>query len=149
MRLAPARFIVALALGGLAACGSKAAPAEAFEGSPLRTQTQRNGLVIEVMRDGEGEAAQDGDAATIVYRVETDAGQVVGSGEARELQLVIGTDNNVVEGLEMGVVGMKAKELRRITVPPRLGYRGKANTGFPPDADLVFSVELMRLSPSP
>lgn len=148
MSRALASLAVTLALGCMTACGDKPAPAEAFDADPLRTQTERSGLIIEVIKDGEGESAKEGDSASIVYRVETDAGQVVGSGEARELSLVVGKDKHLVEGLQMGIVGMKPRELRRIIVPPRLGYRGKANTGFPPDADLVFSVELMRLSPS-
>lgn len=141
--------LVVLAALSLPACGDKPAPAEAFDGEPVRVETPRNGLVLEVMREGEGDSAKEGDSATIVYRVKTEDGQVVGSGEARELTFLVGKDKNLVDGLQMGVVGMRPTELRTITVPPPLGYRGRANTGFPPDANLVFSVELKRLSPSP
>ena len=52
----------------------------------------------------------------------------------------------VIRGWEEGIKGMKAGEIRRLIIPPELGYghRGAGNL-IPPDATLLFEVELLRI----
>eukprot|EP00286_Rhodomonas_abbreviata_P019494 CAMPEP_0181301570 /NCGR_PEP_ID=MMETSP1101-20121128/7495_1 /TAXON_ID=46948 /ORGANISM="Rhodomonas abbreviata, Strain Caron Lab Isolate" /LENGTH=209 /DNA_ID=CAMNT_0023406885 /DNA_START=11 /DNA_END=640 /DNA_ORIENTATION=- len=63
--------------------------------------------------------------------------------------------NQVIPGLEIGLVGMKAGESRRLYVPSALGYkeRGVCLEGkgclVPPDTDLVYDVTLIRVAPAP
>lgn len=54
----------------------------------------------------------------------------------------------VVAGLEEGVKGMRIGERRLLTIPPWLAY-GKDGRApkIPPDATLVFDVELVDLRP--
>jgi FKBP-type peptidyl-prolyl cis-trans isomerase FkpA len=48
----------------------------------------------------------------------------------------------VIEGFDQGVVGMKVGGLRRLIVPPTMGY-GPARLGpIPPNSTLLFEVEL-------
>jgi FKBP-type peptidyl-prolyl cis-trans isomerase FkpA len=49
----------------------------------------------------------------------------------------------VIKGWEQGVVGMKVGGLRRIVVPPDLGYGMQALGAVPANATLVFEVELL------
>jgi FKBP-type peptidyl-prolyl cis-trans isomerase len=58
--------------------------------------------------------------------------------------LVLQSDE-LIEGLQAGVIGMRAGELRRITVPPRLGYQSRRVGAIPRDATLRFDVELVRI----
>jgi FKBP-type peptidyl-prolyl cis-trans isomerase FkpA len=52
----------------------------------------------------------------------------------------------VILGFELGVPGMRIGGLRRIVVPPSLGY-GESRVGqIPPNATLLFEVELLAIN---
>src|SRR5687767_1760280 len=53
----------------------------------------------------------------------------------------------VIRGFDQGVTGMKAGGLRRVVIPPDLGY-GSAGSGgvIPPNATLVFDIELREVA---
>lgn len=53
----------------------------------------------------------------------------------------------VVEGWDRGLVGMNEGGLRRLVIPPSLAY-GAARTGsIPPNATLLFDIELITVQP--
>jgi len=50
----------------------------------------------------------------------------------------------VIQGWDIGVVGMRVGGLRRLIVPASMAYgRGGAGTSIPPNASLVFDIELV------
>lgn len=52
-----------------------------------------------------------------------------------------GTDT--IPGFAQGVVGMRVGGLRRVVIPPSLGYGATARTGIPANSTLIFEIELL------
>lgn len=112
--------------------------------------TNPSGLKILVTKPAspEDSAAKAGDTVWVHYTGKLTNGTKFDSsldrGEPIELQLGAG---RVIKGWEEGLIGIKLGEKRTLTIPPDLGYgaRGAGNGVIPPNATLVFDVELVGL----
>lgn len=113
----------------------------------------RPGVEHRVERVGAGRLAYPGDTVELHYTASI-AGQHKPFDNSRDhgrpLRMTIGA-GEVIAGLELGVTGMAEGETRRIEVPSYLAY-GQRGAGslIPPDADLIYTVELLRIDkPNP
>jgi FKBP-type peptidyl-prolyl cis-trans isomerase len=98
-----------------------------------------SGIDIEDVAVGDGPVAERGRLVTVRWRGTLNRGDPFGEGQ---VSFPAG-GREVVAGLSRGVIGMRVGGLRRLRVSPHLGYRDQAVPGVPPNAVLVFEVELL------
>jgi hypothetical protein len=55
---------------------------------------------------------------------------------------------SVITGWEVGLPGMKVGGVRRLVVPPSYGYGSTRYASIPPNATLIFDIELVALAPT-
>ena len=103
---------------------------------------------IETLQQGSGEAAKTGDLVTVHYTGTLENGTKFDSSVDRgtPFDFTLG-QNRVIQGWELGVLGMKVGEKRKLTIPSELGY-GSQGAGelIPPNATLIFEVELLKIN---
>ena len=56
-------------------------------------------------------------------------------------QFTVGS--GVIQGFSQGVNGMKVGGKRRVTMPPSLAYGAQGSGSIPPNATLIFEIELL------
>jgi FKBP-type peptidyl-prolyl cis-trans isomerase FkpA len=109
------------------------------------TTTTASGLIIEDIREGDGDAAVAGKYVTVHYTGWlTDETKFDSSKDRDEpFEFALGA-RHVIAGWDEGVQGMRVGGVRKLTIPPSLGYGARGAGGvIPPNATLVFEVELL------
>lgn len=101
-------------------------------------------LKVEEMKVGNGAEAADGKMVTVHYTGWLTNGTKFDSSVDRGTPFVFPLGKgSVIKGWDQGVKGMKVGGKRKLTIPPSLGY-GEGGVGpIPPNATLVFEVELL------
>lgn len=109
------------------------------------TQMTDSGLKFEDTTVGNGAVASKGQTVSVHYTGWLENGTKFDSSKDRnepfEFKLGAG---QVIRGWDEGVAGMKIGGVRRLTIPPQLGYGDRGAGGvIPPKATLIFEVELL------
>lgn len=103
------------------------------------------GLYLRTVRPGDGDAAEAGDRVVVHYEGWLPDGTRFESSRARHepLEVPVGMDV-LIDGWDLGIVGMRVGELRRLVVPAALAYGDRGSPGVvPPDTPLLFEIELL------
>jgi FKBP-type peptidyl-prolyl cis-trans isomerase len=111
----------------------------------MSSSTTASGLVIEEIIVGEGAEANAGQEVTVHYTGWLTDGKKFDSSKDRDDPFVFPLGaGRVIKGWDEGVQGMKVGGTRKLTIPAALGYGARGAGGvIPPDATLVFEVELL------
>ncbi|GIW73889.1 MAG: hypothetical protein KatS3mg103_0411 [Phycisphaerales bacterium] len=115
-----------------------------FAGPPIELG---DGLVIREIKLGQSDQAVKPGATVVVHYtgVLADTGEQFDSSRDRGQPARFKLDpGSLIEGFVQGLIGMRAGGIRRLEIPAELAYgkQGSPPT-IPPDADLVFEVELL------
>lgn len=113
----------------------------------LKEEAEAN-LKIEDLKEGDGPAAKTGDTLVLHYTGWLKDGAKFDSSydHKQAFSFMLGA-GQVIRGWDKGLVGMKAGGKRKLTIPPELGYGEQGSGQIPPNATLVFEVELLRIEP--
>lgn len=103
-------------------------------------------LVIQDIHEGDGAEAKEGATVTVQYvGVSWSTGKEFDSswdrGEPATFPL-----ENVIEGWQQGIPGMKEAGRRRLIIPPDLAYGSNPPPGIAPNETLVFVIDLIKAS---
>ena len=110
--------------------------------------TTESGLQIEEIKLGDGDTAVSGQLVSVHYTGWLTDGRKFDSSKDRDeaFEFPLGR-RNVIAGWDEGVQGMRVGGIRKLTIPPQLGYGARGAGGvIPPNATLVFEVELLNVS---
>jgi len=105
-------------------------------------------LGIQDLQVGTGPEAKNGDVITVHYTGTLTDGtkfdSSVDGGKPFVFQLGV---SNVITGWHLGLEGMRVGGVRKLTIPSELAYgvRGGGNGAIPPNATLIFQVELLEI----
>ena len=114
----------------------------------MSTTTTQSGLKIEEIKLGEGETATSGQFVSVHYTGWLTDGSKFDSSKDRDepFEFSLG-QRMVIAGWDEGVQGMRVGGIRKLTIPPQLGYGARGAGGvIPPNATLVFEVELLEIN---
>ncbi len=104
-----------------------------------------SGLRYQIIQKGEGKKAEKGNMVSVHYKGQLADGTVFDSSYKRNapLDFQVGV-GQVIAGWDEGICLLNVGDKARLVIPSDLGY-GSAGAGgvIPPDATLVFDVELM------
>lgn len=116
--------------------------------SQSAAQTLEGGVQIQDAVLGNGSEAKSGDTIAVNYTGYLENGQKFDSSYDRNKPFIFQLGaGQVIQGWDIGVAGMKEGGKRRIFIPSNLAYgeQGAGNGAIPPNANLVFDVELLSI----
>ena len=104
-------------------------------------------LIIDDITIGTGVAAEEGDTISVHYIGTLDSGQQFDNSYLKGVPFtyIVG-DKKVIEGWDLGVVGMKIGGQRILVIPPELAYGNKDVGPIPANSTLVFAIELLEIN---
>jgi peptidylprolyl isomerase len=143
-------FAITIAVSGCQNSATRSFPQQtSYPGDPtsMEKQVTKSGLEYIDQVIGTGAEPKTGDKVTVHYTGYLTDGKKFDSSVDRNkpFTFVIGL-GQVIKGWDEGVASMKVGGKRKLLIPANLGYGMRGAGGvIPPNADLVFDVELISI----
>jgi FKBP-type peptidyl-prolyl cis-trans isomerase len=141
-----AALVGAAGMGGLSGCNKKTESGAPAAATGAAAPQNGSGLMIEEVKTGEGALATKGKMVSVHYTGTLTNGTKFDSSldRGQPIEFLLGA-GQVIKGWDQGIEGMKVGGKRKLTIPPELGYGARGTPGgpIPPNATLVFDVELV------
>ena len=101
---------------------------------------------FEIITEGSGSVAANGDVLVVDYEGKLKSGRVFDSSYERgePFEFTLG-NGEVIEGWEEGIAGMRVGEKRVLYIPSSMGYGADGYGSIPGSAGLQFTVELIEI----
>ncbi|WP_415908546.1 FKBP-type peptidyl-prolyl cis-trans isomerase [Oleiharenicola sp. Vm1] len=128
------------------------------ENKNVKELSGSNGLRYEVVKEGKGQIAKEGQVAKIHLVGAFTNGQVFestlqqqqqGAGIPEPVDVLVKSGTNAPEGLILALKNMPVGAKWRLYVPPHLAYGDDGAPGIPPAATLIFEVEVFGVADAP
>lgn len=150
--------VIAVALIGLGAwydnkSSEQANQAEVQQGQAAQQAQQQLMSQLGIKDDvvGTGTAAQNGDTVSVLYTGTLDDGTVFDASSLHGNQpfsFSLGA-GQVIQGWDLGLIGMKVGGTRELTIPPAMAYGSQSIGNIPPNSTLHFKVQLLDVTSTP
>lgn len=104
-----------------------------------------SGLIVQDQVVGTGAEVAAGDIIAVHYTGKLEDGTVFETsvgGEPVDVPIGMGF---VILGWDQGLIGMKEGGKRMLVIPPSLAYGAEGRDPIPPNATLIFEIELIRV----
>jgi FKBP-type peptidyl-prolyl cis-trans isomerase len=134
-----------LLAGILTGCSSPGTTVDPSVGDTSDMVKRPSGLLLKVLQPSNGPMAMPGTKVSVNYIGTLPNGKVFDSNVGSDPFTFILGKGQVIPGWDEGVDGMHVGEKRKLIVPPALGYGEKGAGPIPPNATLVFVVELLKV----
>jgi FKBP-type peptidyl-prolyl cis-trans isomerase len=129
--------------GGLTGCGTAGTSVDPAVGNTSDMVQTPSGLLLKVLQTSNGPMALAGTTVTVNYIGTLPNGKVFDTSIGRSPFTFILGRGRVIPGWDEGVEGMHVGERRKLIIPPALGYGEKGQGPIPPNATLIFQIELL------
>lgn len=117
---------------------------EGEQQSQMQQQAIAKGLKMEDVKVGTGAEAVAGKEVVVHYTGTLTNGEKFDSSKDRGTPFTFNLGaGQVIQGWDQGVAGMKVGGVRKLTIPPELGYGSRQVGPIPANSTLLFEVELL------